>query len=171
MRIAFGHQARVGKDTCAEYFCKRCGTGSVLRFSHKLKEIAGNVQQTLGKPIEKDPSLLQFLGTGLRDVYGKDVWVSQVEKQIQQEEKMNGIKANIVISDLRFPNEAKMLQSHSFILVKIVRKDRPIDRDPTHISETALSTFPFDYTIHNDGTLEDLYSQLDELFLKVHAFI
>jgi len=31
------------------------------------------------------------------------------------------------------------------------------------ISETALDDFKFDYVIKNDGTLEDMYTKIDEM--------
>jgi hypothetical protein len=83
----------------------------------------------------------------------------------------------IFISDVRFPNEVEMLKSLGFVLVNITRD--PVIRmnafnselvqnvgSTTHASETALRGYEnlWDCKIHNDGSLEKFYSELDRIF-------
>jgi dephospho-CoA kinase len=157
LRIAFGSQMRCGKDTACNYLIKT-RSGHKLQFARGVYEISEMIQKYFGKPEIKDPKLLQFIGLGLRDVYGLDIWASAVEKEILEKNNMN-----LFICDLRFPNEAEMLKQHGFILVRITRKNRIIDRDPNHPSETSLNNYKFDHVIENDGTLEELYAKLENI--------
>lgn len=153
MKLAFGHKARSGKDTACEYFQKKYG-GTILRFAKNVYFVQDLVQQYYNLPLEKDPKLLQTIGEGLREL-DPDIWVNLLEKDIHKTED------NIFISDLRYPNEMEMLKKNGFITVKINRPNRPIDRDPNHLSETALNDAEFDIVINNDKDLDNFYHLLD----------
>lgn len=165
LRLALGHQARVGKDTFAEH------VGSImevqqLTFATDLKTIATNVQTTLNKPIEKDPLLLQKLGTLFREHYGDDVFTKTVVRRILDAEHANP-DINIIITDMREPVEKRTLEAMGFQTVKITRADRPIDRNPNHSSEIALADATFDYIIDNDGTIEEFRKNIDVLISNI----
>ncbi len=164
IRIAFGHQSRVGKDTAADYICNTYGANT-CRFSSGIYHIAESIQAYLGRDKVKDPGLLQFLGEGLRQHYGDDVWVNPARESICDLMQLLP-QSNITVTDLRHINEAEMLTELGFITVKIVRPDCVIDRDPNHISETALANYNFDYTIINDGTVDELYDKLDNIIYE-----
>ena len=157
VRIAFGHQDRVGKDTAAEYL-SLVYDGHHLAFARKLYQVCHTVQQILRKPSEKDRKLLRGIGELFKDVYGKSVWADILEKEIKDIPKHE----SIFISDLRFPEEYDMLSKHGFQLVKIVRENRAVS-DPTHVSETALVDHSFHHTVENNGEKEDFYKKLDLL--------
>lgn len=163
LRIAFGSQMRVGKDSSCDYLVERYG-GKRLRFAAGVYDIADLIQGYFGKPHVKDAPLLQMVGLGLREVYGKDVWVNRVESQIAEDPT-----SNLFACDMRFPNEADMLRKHGFTLVRLTRRDRPIDRDPNHPSETSLNDYPFDIVIENNGTIEELYAKLDNLVARLQS--
>src|SRR5579885_1162044 len=103
LKIAFGNKSRVGKDTAADYIIHRYG-GIRLRFSKGVYDIGTDIQKILNKPIEKDPKLLQWIGLGLREVYGENIWVDMVKKQIDNITHNVSPKEapNMVITDLRF---------------------------------------------------------------------
>lgn len=154
LKIALGHQARVGKDTFAAAVKSLTCVSSfpnvvTYAFSDSLYEIAGIIQEFAGVRREKDPELLQNLGTFCRQHYGDDFWINKCNEKIQ---KSNGV---ILVTDMRYANEMTYLKNNGFITVKITRKDRVIDRDPGHKSEIDLLDAEFDYTLTNDGTEEE----------------
>lgn len=167
LKIALGHQARVGKDTFAAYLEEREVSGK-FSFAEKLYEATASIQSILGKPLEKDPALLQMLGSDLKLHYGDNIWVDATMKKIRQFEAHNPT-ANIIVTDIRFPNEMEALKIEGFTTIKIARKDRPIDRDPNHISETALAGAQFDYTINNNGTMEDFYAEINRVISDIRG--
>lgn len=156
LRIAFGCQARVGKDTACDYLQQKYG-GVIHHFSDSLYDILHYAQRTCGFPIEKDTKFLQWVGTE----WGRDkkdsVWVDATLRNVPNDKPC-------FIGDVRYPNELEALKKAGFTCVRIVRTDRPIDRNATHSSETALADYnEWDAIITNDGTIQEFYHQLDHL--------
>ena len=75
---------------------------------------------------------------------------------------------NWIITDVRFPNEAKAIKDRGGIVIRVNRtyytedKKYIIGYDPfeTHPSETALDDYEFDYVIENDGSLDELITKI-----------
>ena len=66
---------------------------------------------------------------------------------------------NIVIADVRFRHEEDYLKKINFNLIKINRNKLNID---SHISELELNSITtIDYTINNNGSKEELYSNFE----------
>lgn len=61
---------------------------------------------------------------------------------------------NWVVTDVRFPNEAKAIADKDGILIRINRLGvKPVNNHP---SETSLDDYGFDYIIDNDSTIKSL---------------
>jgi hypothetical protein len=165
LRIAVGHQARVGKDTFADYVNDqyKCTT---VKFATKLYEITESIQRTLGVEVAKDPVLLQTIGDKMRSHYGEDIFVKQLVNEIADIEK-NNPDQNIIITDLRRINEFIAVKNLGFITIRIIKPDRVIDRDPSHISEVDLIDCKFDYEIINDGTLGQFYGKINHILEQI----
>lgn len=97
--------------------------------------------------------LLQTIGQGVRD-RDPDFWIRQLTERIPA-----GMP--VVVSDVRYRNEALTLISRGFRLVRIVRPDAPPSGD--HQSETDLDQFVPDLIIRNGGSLAELYERVDAL--------
>lgn len=69
----------------------------------------------------------------------------------------------VVISDVRFENEADYLVSIGAIMVRIERIEAgAVNGVPGHVSEGGLGDWPgWDYCLDNNGSREDLYAQID----------
>ena len=186
MRIAFGCQARAGKDTAADYMYKKYN-GEILRFADPLKDIMAYAQQRCGFEQTKDTQFLQMIGTDWARSRDPDVWIKLLIAQIKDsnvctitntqtnsnnsnnsnntQTNSNNTQTNsnnYFVSDLRFRNEAIALKRAGFTCVRIIRDDRVIDRSQTHQSELDLVNWDgWDYVIENNGTLEEFYKKLD----------
>ena len=127
--------------------------------------------------------VLQHWGTEVcRNGFHDDIWIASLEN------KLRNSKDHVVISDVRFPNEIKAIHNAGGIVVRICRGDDPewfeaaesmnrgpvgnltwaistnkIERLKIHASETAWIGCPLDYTVTNNSTIDDLYSQIQEL--------
>jgi hypothetical protein len=94
-------------------------------------------------------SMLQNLGVGARKVFGDSFWVYQALSDVAPQDK-------IVVSDVRFKNEAEFIQTFNG---KIWRVNRPgVNPVNNHASEVELNGLVCDTTITNEGTLEELKS-------------
>lgn len=118
------------------------------------------VEDTTGRKGEKVTWLLQMIGADFRNIVDQNIWVNIASDNIAAVLSRDP-NANICCPDVRFPNEYEMLENAGFALVKINRKNRPIDRDPNHLSETALDKHPFHIVIDNDSTLDAYIATLD----------
>lgn len=99
--------------------------------------------------------LLQETGVGVRDILGEDTWVKAGMSRIAAA-RASG--SPIVVTDVRFPNEAAAIKNAGGILVRITRDTGLTD---THISETALDDHASDYSFANDGSLAWLHGAAD----------
>lgn len=85
-----------------------------------------------------------------------DFWVKKLLQKIEKHGKW-GCPA-VFIDDMRFPNEYLTLKKMGASLVRIERPGIQLIEDE---SETGLDFHPFDHTILNDGTVEQLYAKLE----------
>lgn len=147
---------RTGKDTSAEYLKETYG-GSILKFADPLYDILTYAQKTCGFNVEKDRAFLRYIGSEWARAKDKDVWVRYLLDHVPD----NG---NVYVSDLRFVNEYKALKEHGWICVRIDRNT--CERD-NHESEVDLDGNIWDYIIENNGSLNDLYEELNKLVEQV----
>lgn len=104
---------------------------------------------------EKYRMFLQWWGTEFRkEICGvPDYWVNLLRERIAKSPS-----DVIVITDVRFPDEAEMIKSHP--ISELWRVERPSleDEQPkdVHPSECALDDYTFDYVIDNTCDLEKL---------------
>lgn len=164
MKIAFSGKARSGKDTSTEIFKNIISREldedcSVLSFASSLYKCTHSIQKTIGAEVGKDPELLQTLADLIKKKYGKDVFANILCSKLEKNQSKH-----IIVSDLRYKNEYAMLKKKGFVLIRINRPSRPIDRDQDHSSETELDLYPFNYVVDNSGDLVDLQLKLENIF-------
>jgi len=167
--IAFGHRKRVGKDTAAKFLDThlRChGLRSVkLSFASKLKEVCysmfhwaglqpgifyeddknAHLREVVLPLIGKTPRQIWIeVGNKMREVYA-DVWIDNALLG-------SGSAQLVIITDLRFANEAKKVHSLGGKIFKITRPDVPVSDDA---SDCALDGFTgWDGVLENNGDLK-----------------
>jgi hypothetical protein len=156
--IAFGCKEGVGKDTAGAYLQSRGFTR--LFFADGVYGVAGDIQRRMGVPVCKDPALLQFIGNGLKSVYGENVWVRALAEKLHTLTLAG--ETNIVITDLRHKVELDFLVAAGAQVYRVVRDERVLTRDPAHISEIDLDDVELP-SINNNGSLAQLHAQLDAI--------
>jgi dephospho-CoA kinase len=84
----------------------------------------------------------------------------------------------VIVDDVRFIDEAILITQLKGILIRIVRDEQPTDKQPTndkqikqHASEQQ--EFAVNFTIVNNGTLDELYDQVDKIMatLDMYAYL
>jgi hypothetical protein len=127
--------------------------------------------------------MLQLWGTEVcRKGFHDDIWIASLEN------KLRTSRDDVVISDCRFPNEIQAIKQQGGLVIRVVRGPEPhwydaamsANRGPDgnstwsisrqklqklgiHASETSWIGTEFDAVIDNNGTLDHLYSQLNDL--------
>lgn len=160
--ICISGKAGSGKDTFA------CMLKNELEASGKqvlITHYADLVKYTCatyfnwdGQKDEKGRSLLQYIGTDRVRTNSPDFWVNFVASIITIFADRWDV---VLIPDTRFENEIEVLRYHDLnpITVRIERQNSQINlinSQMTHISETALDDYKFDYVVRNDGSVDDL---------------
>jgi hypothetical protein len=175
--IGLGNKARQGKDYVANYMIEGLPDLKRYAFADELKrhckehhdEISRHFfratqRHPMRNPLlwKEDPiygcvTLLQWYGTYARET-DPDVWVKKVADKMQAEKP-----AAALITDVRFPNEAKFVKQNGGYMIQILRiKDDGLqyldpNRDPNHPSEIALDNYDYDYYLRvKDGDLASL---------------
>jgi hypothetical protein len=125
---------------------------------------------------------LQVLGTeAMRDGLHTNVWVNGLfadykralglvkSENPKYDLKVEGVGEypNWIITDMRFPNEIAAVELREGITIRVNRDNgtRAIDVNP-HPSETALDDAKFDYTIENNGTLDELVEKVRAILIR-----
>ena len=172
VRIAY---ADALKDACM----------SIFSLSHD--QVYGDLKEAEDEYWKCTPrEILQKVGTELfRDAIskpnvlpkiGQDIWIRAVHRKILNLKQAGHTK--FVITDVRFDNELEFvnnLRAHGCYAytIKVVRPSIMPDIDTVihlseahmviHSSEAHIDGFKCDYEILNDGTIEDLYRNVDRI--------
>ena len=127
--------------------------------------------------------ILQYWGTEVcRQGFHDDMWIASLEN------KLRTSTDNVVISDCRFPNEIKSIKQAGGIIVCVKRGIQPhwldiavqanrgsgnaqdwLKNEKIHASETAWVGTDFDNVLDNDGTIDDLFTQVKGLVSNLPA--
>ena len=107
--------------------------------------------------------LLQEMGTGVRRADDPDYWVKKLAGRLVD----MPATARVVVPDVRFRNEALLIQRFSGTLVKVVRPGHD-PADAAHASETSLLDWAaWDAVIRNDSTVAELERKAEALALTI----
>lgn len=103
---------------------------------------------------------LQNLGNEARTVFGENFWVDQVLPR----EPLNDT-STLVISDVRYPNEAERIRALGGVVWEVVRPG--VDSDG-HVSEQPLPRELISYQINNNSSLAQLADHVEAALLSIN---
>jgi hypothetical protein len=196
-----------GKDTAADYLCtfhgfKRMSFAGTLKdavaviFNWDRELLEGSTKasrewreevdtwwaERLGIPNLTPRWVLQQWGTDVaRKNFHNDIWVASVENRLQ------GIKDDIVITDCRFANEVHAIKNAGGITLRTHRGEDPdwlplasilnntpneeakidcmlaLEKLNIHASEYSSVGLDYDYHIDNNGTIDHLHKQMESI--------
>jgi len=171
--------AGCGKDTVAEYLC-RYQRYHQMSFAYRLKSSLAAMldipvyrfdnrefKETVLPRVGKTPrEMLQALGTEFgREMINPDLWVILLHAQILRQAELHPDR-NIVITDVRFENEASYIRIGGGTIWHIERPNNPHCIGSSHESEKPVSRHDSDHLIINNGTLIDLHSVIDSALME-----
>ncbi|AKZ59167.1 putative GP52-bacteriophage PHIC31 [Streptomyces ambofaciens ATCC 23877] len=187
MNIGIIGRARVGKDTAGKWLVDNRGYRRVA-FADALKEAAlkvdpiigcfadedthaattvrlGEIVRTLGWELAKETPevrrFLQELGAAVRAI-DEDFWLRAAMKTVME---ANDGGVPVVITDVRYPNEAASLKRAGF---RLVYMERPGVPRMDHASENSLTPADADDYIHNAGDVDELHRMVEALWDDVY---
>lgn len=164
--IGLHGKAKAGKDTIASLLCAEHGFKQ-MSFAGPLKAATAVM---FGWPVELMYSqegkemqsqywglavrdALQRFGEGARKWFGEDFWVKRW--LVDYSQVMT--KLNIVISDVRYENEADTIRQYGGYIIHVHRNGAGLSGEQArHSSEAGIQFHDNDLVIDNNGTLDDL---------------
>jgi hypothetical protein len=184
--------AMVGKDTVGQMLVQRGYTR--VSFADAVRELAAHVDPFIPGPVTGEDGvayfhqgarvstivnalgwqqaklgsgeirrLLQHLGNGCRDILGSTVWID-AGMRLAEAIKANG--GNVVITDVRYPNEGAAVRRRGGCVIRIERQGRgPLNNHP---SETEVAKVKADYLINNSYDLSTTEADLERI-LRLEA--
>lgn len=177
--LALGHTSRVGKDTAARAIVEAIQGAERVAFATKLKAVAAQLfgryglkgedhyernpeDRTVKLPrVGKTPVELWIeTGNKLREVY-PDLWIDLALDQAF----LNPVKL-LVVSDLRFPNEAKAIKDRGGWCVKV---NRPHGEVINASDDLFPDDFAWDAELNNLAGLDSFKKsavRVAQLYLK-----
>jgi len=163
-----------GKDYVAENLLLPLISNSVSKMAFadhiKINVASQDPDVSLRQCLEGDKSTelrrkLQIAGTEKgRDLYGPNIWVTTLENWIRLRRLRDRTPDVVLVTDCRFPNEAKWIEDNGGLLIRIHAPSRNVfalkresggcsdayEAIKGHISETALDDYPFKYIVNNE---------------------
>jgi hypothetical protein len=174
--VGFVGNWKAGKDTCCDYLRDTKGFVKV-GFSDPLYEILEELNPVLyistmldeiyyykdeikrlgvdatKREYDDARRYLQVLGQSGREIHGDNCWIDALDRRVRYSPR-------VAIRDVRHTNEIDYIRARGGIVVW-VQSNRAPDRDQSHASEHLVFADHADYTVQNNGTLVELYRQLD----------
>lgn len=168
MLIGITGQKFSGKSTVAKMLSEMLDY-KVVSFADKLKDItcvlSGCTREDLENyefkekqlvPIHMRPycgstknptyrAFLQHFGSEVMRSVNDNIWIDST---------LLNCGDNAIISDCRFPNEAKAIKECGGIIIKVVRDS--VDSDDTHQSEMMIDSIDAEYVLVNTKSIETL---------------
>lgn len=108
--------------------------------------------------------LMQSLGTEVgRNLFDADLWVKLAERKLESTLSVG----DVVVTDVRFPNEARLIRGYGGMLVRLERPEfGPVNE---HVSDRASERWTYDHKIDNDGDIESLHTQIRQLIATLRV--
>jgi hypothetical protein len=182
--IGLSGKAGSGKSTAADYLFNQHGyipfafadplKGCIrIAFGFSVEQLHGNLKEIIDLRFGKSPRwCLQHLGSAFREAW-PEIWIYHLRLRIMDFLSEHG-QTPLMITDVRFRDEAEALKRMGAVLVRIERDEslRTTGGDacatkacatgvPGHVSERDLDDWEgFDFLIVNNGTQEQLLEQL-----------
>ncbi len=125
---------------------------------YRLSELTEDYNETELKSLFPEyRRLLQVLGTDCIRAIDEGFWVNAAAHQIT-----NWVQGKYVFDDTRFPNEAKLITDYNKWGLWNVKRVADAAADGAHASEMFAGKMGETQTLHNTGSFEHLFKQVDQ---------
>jgi len=138
-----------------------------MRRTHDVAIDAKDYSKLLGVKLHKPRDILQYVGTEVMRFYAPNYHYEVVFCSVKENE-------TVIITDVRFPNEAAGVYEHGGHLVRVSRPNElrelhGVSLNTAHTSEVALDDWgTWSYILENNGrTLDTLYSSVDKMLIHL----
>jgi len=111
--------------------------------------------------------VLQWYGTDYKRYENENYWIEQLSNEINTFKRLSERCIILVITDVRFLNEAAFIKAQGGTLIRIRRKLSDDVCDP-HISEQQVDEISCDNFIHNDSSMLRLEFEVKDVMKQLN---
>ena len=166
--IIFSGKQYSGKDTAAKILLnkmpdfKRCAMGDIIKLTYG-KEKGLSYEEIEKNKAEYRQDLINLGNRGRAQ--SPDFWLDRIIEQ----------DGNIVVTDVRVPHEYEVFKTAGAVAIRVeasrdTRSSRGTLIGETDITETGLDEVKdWDYIIDNNGSYDELTSQVEKIVLKLKS--
>jgi len=108
--------------------------------------------------------LMQRFGTQFgREMVAEDVWLRMAGRRLAQLQHHQAVverERRVVVTDVRFDNEAAWVREQGGMVLRVTRSVKPV---ADHESEYGVSPELVDVSVSNNGTLDEFYARIDDV--------
>lgn len=179
--IGLHGKPRVGKDTVATYLVNKYGFmryGPSVRVKLTTAAMFDFPAEYLDRDDMKDQmdpfwgmtyrQMAQKVGKeSSRDVFGDDIWMRHVEKQLQN---LPNNVYGLVLPDVRYASEIKWIKEHGGDVFYIIRDNAPTTSDKGHVVDAGLPLELADVILYNNGTIDELHVRVENEFAFYYSW-
>ena len=180
MIIGIHGKARAGKDTFADMLigsskCKTDNDFTKLAFADPVYEATSAMFGLDARSVEDKEAvipewgmslrqMLQTVGTEIgRNMIAQDIWLKNMSMRMSRV-----ASPHIIISDVRFENEAHFIRERGGIMIFVERPNTQQVRQ--HVSEAGVAKDDKSITIHNESTLDSLQQIADKFVIDLSKY-
>lgn len=175
--IGLTGRKRAGKDSAAQIINQITNYESFnLSFAGPLKKAVSEVfgiqitdqNKEIALPLwnATPRQLLQNVGDQLKTLY-QDIFIRSMESRIHNINQFPSPKDNlIIITDVRFNNEAEYVLSKGGVIIEINADQRLGKRNDNHCSEDGIDQKYVDYVIYNNDDTKEFKQEIERLLIE-----
>jgi hypothetical protein len=155
MIIGLTGKAGAGKDTFASFVSEK----EVLAYASPLKDATAFLFNFTKEQLYKDKETVD-----LRN-FDNDFFIKNMEQRLSQTKS-----SLVIVTDVRFDNEAEIIRKKGGIIISIERPNSNATLHTNHSSEQGISKNLIDFTICNDGTLEEYRQKVENILVRARPY-
>lgn len=170
--IGIAGQARSGKDTVANHLVSEYGfmrmafadplkAACTVLFDLSCEESSEeNKEERITYWGVSPRTMYQLTGDALKQAFGPKFWVQRWAKEYGDFSNVQ----DVVVSDVRFEQEAEMIRYLGGVVIHIQRPGAGLTGvEAQHNSERGIAFIDGDIMLNNSGTLDDLIRKIDNI--------
>jgi len=172
--VAFTGRKGSGKDTAARILVTH-DEWTRINFGDVIKRVCGEIYgltygqmndptlketELVSWPFNTPREIMQEVGQLWRDAH-PEIWVWCWKNTVRRA-FMEDPDLKVVVTDLRYATEEKIIKCREAVVIRIKRPDLEDDEFSPHESESYIDKIQVDFTIVNNGTIAELDSKVEE---------
>lgn len=167
-------RSRSGKDTISDYIIANYPFHTIEKkrlaqpikdavcalYGFKTEQVEGSDKDTVDSKIGISPrAAMVYITNHVMEIMGREFFSKRLFRSADQS------SSPIIIPDVRYEHDIDYIRSRGGVVIKVSRLHS--EEVPRYEWEDPIDTLEGDVDVHNDGCIEELYTQVDAALSKI----